>query len=325
MGMRKGKRKAIHTFGEVASVTEARPYRIEIYKMFSAEPLATIYSEKPVGDSVVYIAIAPAPEGGGKSGMKLKELKSKGNQLIAKFRAGKGPIKKAEITLDDRGRAKNLEVGKDYLFNVFEKKEFFERYERRSIPVGGGERITNFPEMLGIKKGDMVLDTATGMKEYLKHVTGSKGRLTCLNMSRSILKRTREWLGDERANFVAYDIEEGFPFKYSTFDVVICDGLLEYVSDCHEALAQAGGLVRREGSLLLLEPVKSTARDFYPQDLFEIALWRPGNDPVFNTRCMAETLVSRKFEVVEKREMLFEYPIYKKEEFCQSIAKYMKV
>ncbi|MBU2560570.1 methyltransferase domain-containing protein [archaeon] len=332
MGMRKGKKKAIHTFGEVVDITEARPYRIEIFKTFSNEPLCTVYSDELVGDGLVYIAIAPA--GDGKKGMKLKELKKERDQLIAKFEAGKGPIKKAEITLDDRGRAQNLVVGAYYIFNVFKRREFFEGYERKSIPVGKGarsepgktgeERIANFLELMDVKKGDRVLDTATGMKEYLRQVSKKRGSLTCLNMSPSILKRTRGWLGDENANFVAYDIEEGFPFKYGTFDVVICDALLEYVSDCHEALAQAGGLVKKGGSLLLLEPVKSTARDFYPQDMWEVALWRPGHDPVFNTRCMRETLMSRKFEVVEKREMRFEYPLYKKEEFCQSIAKFQK-
>jgi ubiquinone/menaquinone biosynthesis C-methylase UbiE len=335
MGMGKGKRKAIHTFGEVASVTEARPYKIEIFKVFSSEPLCTIYSDKPMGDSLVYITIAPAPDGGGKSSMELKELKKEKDQLIATFESEKGPIKKAEITLDNRGRAQNLVAGAYYIFNVFERKEFFERYERKSIPVGkgkrseprktGAERITNFLELLDVQEGDLVLDTCTGMKEYLKQVSKKKGRLTCLNMSQAILKRTREWLGDKRANFIAYDIEEGFPFKYGTFDLVICDALLEYVSDCHEALAQASGLVKKGGSLLLLEPVKSTASDFYPQDMWEVALWRPRHDPVFNTRCMQETLMSRKFETAEKREMRFEYQLYKKEEFCQSIAKYIKV
>jgi ubiquinone/menaquinone biosynthesis C-methylase UbiE len=124
---------------------------------------------------------------------------------------------------------------------------------------------------------------------------------------------------------VAYDIEEGLPFKYHTFDLVICDALLEYVADCHEALAQTSGLVKKGGKLLLLEPVKSTVSEFYPQDLFEIALWRPRRDPLFNERCVEETLKARKFELVDRREMRFSYPIFEKEEFCQSIAKFQKI
>ncbi len=337
MGMRKGKRKAIHTFGEVASVSGNWPHTIEIYKVFSSEPLCTLTTEKKLGTDLVYIAIAPyiAEMGGrGKSVMQLKEIKKEKNQLIANFESKNGQIKEAQIRLDDRGRAKNLTKGKEYLFNIFNKKEFFERYEKRSIPVGKGkrsepdetgkERITNFLEMADVKKGDTVLDTATGIKEYLMHFSKKGALLTCLNISPSILGRTREWLGDKKANFVAYDIEKGLPFKYYTFDLVICDALLEYVSDCHEALGQSSGLVKKGGKLLLLEPIKSTVKDFYPQDLFEIALWRPKNDPLFNTRCMEETLKKRGFEVLEKREMRFSYPIFKKEEFCQSTAKFQK-
>lgn len=329
MGMRKGKKKAIHTFGEVARIVGEGPYRTEIYKAFRGEMLCTVLSREVLGDGLVYIAIAP-----GEPGMELVELKKEGNQLIARFESEDGPIKQSQITLDNRGRAKNLEEGKEYLFNVFTKKQFFDRYEKRSIPVGKGkrsepdktgeERIANFLELADARKGDMVLDTATGIKEYLKHFSKAGARLTCLNISPSILKRTRDWLGDEDANFVAYDIEEGLPFKYHTFDLVICDALLEYVADCHEAIAQSSGLVKKGGRLMILEPAKSTVSDFYPQDLFEIALWRPRHDPLFNKRCMEETMRARKFELVESREMRFSYPIFEKEEFCQSIAKFQK-
>lgn len=337
MGMRKGKRKAIHTFGEVAGVSGDRPYRIEINKAYSGGPLCTITSERKMEKGLVYIAIAPfvgEMDGAGKSIMRLIDLAAGNNQIIARFESKNGATKKAEIRLDDRGRAKNLSIGNEYFFNLFKKSEFFERYEQRSIPAGKGkrsepdemgrERITNFIKIADVKKGDRVLDTATGIKDYLKYISGQGCHITCLNISPSILRRTREWLGDY-ASFVAYDIEEGLPFKYHTFDLVICDALLEYISDPHEALGQSSGLVRQGGKLLLLEPVKSTVRDFYPQDLWEVALWRPCHDPLFNARCMEETLKARGFEILERREMRFNYPIYKKEEFCQSIAKFQRL
>lgn len=334
--MRKGKRKAIHTFGEVSDVSGDRLYRIEIKKVYSSEPLCTITSEERIGGGLVYIAIAPFAEelaGRGKP-MRLSDLRTEGNQISAIFESPKGRIKRAEIRLDDRGRAKNLEPGKEYLFGVFKKRRFFEMYERDSVPAGRGKRseaaeigkgrIKNFTEMAEVKRGDRVLDTATGIKDYLKHFSGQGCSITCLNISPSMLRRTREWLGG-RASFVAYDIEKGLPFRYGTFDAVICDALLEYVTDCHEALGQVSTLVRKGGSLLLLEPVKSTVRNFYPQDLWEVALWRPHHDPFFNDRCMEETLKEEGFEIQEKREMRFRYPIYKQEEFCQSVVKFQKI
>jgi len=332
--MRKGKRKAIHTFGEVASITGEGPYRTEIYKAFAGEMLATVLSREVFGDGLVYIAIAPFVEGTLGPTMELVELKKEGNQLIARFESEDWPIKQSQITLDDRDRAKNLVEGGKYFFNVFTKRQFFDRYEKRGVPEGkskrsepdkiGEERIANFLELADAGKGDRVLDTATGIKEYLRHFSNVGTHLTCLNISPSILKRTRKWLGDKNANFVAYDIEEGIPFKYHTFDIVICDALLEYLSDCHEAIAQLSGLVKEGGKMIILEPTKSTVSDFYPQDLFEIALWRPNNDPLFNKRCMEETLFARKFELVERKEMRFSYQIFNNEEFCQSIAKFAK-
>lgn len=337
IGMRKGKKKAVHTFGEVVDISGDRPYRIEIKKVYSSEPLCTIESEDRIEKGLAYIAIAPFMEelaGRGRP-LQLSDIKTEGGQMVALFESEKGRIKRAEIRLDDRGRAKNLEAGKEYLFSVFRKRPFFERYERRSIPAGRGkrseaaeigeERIKNFTEMAEVKRGDRILDTATGIKKYLKHFSRQGCRVTCLNISLSILKATREWLGDENTSFAVYDIEEGLPFRDGTFDTVICDALLEYIPDAHGALVQISGLVKKGGNLLLLEPVKSTVSDFYPQDLWEIALWRPRHDPLFNERCMEETLKARGFEIQEKREVRFRHPIHEMEEFCQPVAKFQKV
>jgi SAM-dependent methyltransferase len=337
--MRKGKRKAIHTFGEVVSISGAKPYRIEMKKVWTNDLLCTITSEKKIEKGLAYIVIAPFIEGLLREGeyrpiMRLTDITTEGNQIFATFESKNGEIKKCEIKLDDRGRAKNLVVGNEYLFEVFRKRQFFERYERGSIPVGKGkrsepdeiakERIKNFIEMAEVEKGDKILDTAAGIKDYLKYFYEKGCHATCLNISPTILKRTREWLGNRNAAFVAYDIEMGLPFKNDAFDIVICDALLEYVFNPHEALKQASGLIRKDGKLLLLEPIKSTVQDFYPQDLWEVALWRPRYDPFFNEKCMEETLKATGFEILEKREMRFRYPIYKQEEFCQSIVKCRK-
>jgi len=341
IGMRKGKRKAIHTFGEVVSISEDGPYLIEIKKVLSSELLCTIASEKKIEKGLVYIVIAPfvkelVGEGNkSRSIMQLTDITTEGTQIVAIFESKNGGIKKVEIILDDRGRAKNLVVGNEYLFDVFRKRQFFERYERGSIPVGKGkrsepgeiakERIKNFIEMAKVKRGNRVLDTTTGIKEYLRYFSEQGCHVACLNISPSILKRTREWLRNKNASFLAYDIEKGLPFKNETFDLVICDALLEYVSNPHEALERTSGLIRKDGKLLLLGPIKSTVQDFYPQDLWEVALWRPRHDPFFNERCMEETLKARGFQILEKREMRFRYPIYRQEEFCQSIVKYQKI
>ncbi|MEE9474702.1 MAG: hypothetical protein V3V36_03435, partial [Candidatus Hydrothermarchaeaceae archaeon] len=185
IGMRKGKRKAIHTFGEVVNISGARPYRIEIKKVWSNELLCTITSEKRIEKGLVYIVIAPfvkelvRERNKSQSIMQLTDITAEGTRIVAIFESKNSEIKKVEIKLDDRGRAKHLVVGNEYLFDVFRKRQFFERYERGSIPVGKGkrsepgeiarERIKNFIEMAKVKRGDRVLDTTTGIKEYLRY------------------------------------------------------------------------------------------------------------------------------------------------------------
>ncbi len=337
--MRRGKKRAIHTFGEVASISKSGNLsRIEIDRMYGGGNLLTIYSEKIPKRGLIWVVIAPfrrelLGRGEGKPFMiaKLMDLDVEERQITAKFESINGEGK-AEIVLDNRGRARNLKVGRDYILDLIERREFFERFERGSIPVGikdkrsepdrlGAERIKNFIELANAKEGQMVLDTAAGEKEYLKHFSEKGCRIVCTNISKTILKRTRRLIGGDKHSFVVCDLERGFPFRNGGFDLVICDALLEYLSRPHDILNQIFDLIKCGGILLLLEPTRSISKipDFYPQDLWEVALWRPIYDPYFNESLLEKTLLDKGFKIAEKRTMRFKYPIYDEERFSQSI------
>jgi len=342
--MRRGKKRAIHTFGEIANISIGEPSCIEIKKFQSDEKLLTIYSDKIPKRGVVWIVIAPFRRellGQKKSEpfliAKLMELNVKERQIIAKFKAINGEGK-AEIVLDNRGRARNLKVGIEYILDLIERREFFERYERGSIPANvkdkrsepdrlGAERMKIFSELANIEEGQKILDTATGVKGYLREFSKKGCRIVCTNISNSILKRTRDAIGKKNSDFVAYDVEKGFPFKDETFDLVICDALLEYISKPHDTVSQIFDLIKIGGSLLLLEPTRSLDKipNFYPQDLWEVALWRPIFDPDFNEALVEKNLEKQGFKVVEKRTMKFDYSIYGDEHFSQSISSLYKI
>ncbi len=337
--MRRGKKRAIHTFGEVASISKSGNLsRIEIDKMYGGGKLLTIYSEKIPKRGLIWVVIAPfrrelLGRGERKPFMiaKLMEMVIKERQIIASFKSVEGDSK-VEIILDDRGRARNLKAGEDYIFDLIDRQEFFEAYERGSIPAGmggkrseperlGAERMRIFMEMASIKVGQRVLDTAAGEKEYLKHFSEKGCRIVCTNISKTILKRTQRLIGGDKHSFVVCDLERGFPFRNGGFDLVICDALLEYLSGPHDILNQIFDLIKCGGILLLLEPTRSVSKipDFYPQDLWEVALWRPIYDLYFNESCLEKTLLDKGFKIAEKRTMKFTYPIYDEEQFSQSI------
>ncbi len=326
IGMRRGKKRAIHLPGELRVALDGSA---EIQKLYGLGELASITKCKDVRAGTVWLAIAPATD---KEGMRLAELKKSGSEVKAVFEGG--TLSRIEVFLDDRGRARNLGIEAEYSIAILPKKAFFEFYERMSIPAGGrgrsepqelGElRLRNFQDLMKGRAGK-VLDAATGIKGYLKSLA-EKCTITCGNISPSMLKRTREWLGTANAGFVAYDAEFGFPFKDGEFDLAICDAFLEYVDDPIKVLRRIAGLLRPEGELFLLEPISALAEaeEFYPQDLWEFALWRPIHDKGFNGSALEKELGGLGFEAVERKTMEFEYPMHGDERFRQEVVRLVK-
>jgi SAM-dependent methyltransferase len=323
VGLRKGKKRAIHTLGNVKKT----PTGYEIRKLFSGGFLGRAVTEREIIEGDVWIVVRPFLGTG--DPFILSELDEDRKNRRVLFERGE---EKFEILFDNRGRAKNLQEGKRYIVDALPWKNFFELYEQMPLckdkRVEPGElraqRTKNFEEMGKIEEGYRVLDAATGVKEYLKYFD-EVGKLFCLNISPAVLRLTKRWLDSKSAVFIAYDAERGFPFREGTFECVVVDALLEYVRDPARVIKNAGKLVRPGGFMLVLEPIRSgEIEDFYPQDLWEVALWRPKYDPFFNEEVLEETLREERFELVEKREMRFQYPIYNMEDFSQPLLKVQK-
>ncbi|MFQ5800666.1 MAG: class I SAM-dependent methyltransferase, partial [Candidatus Hydrothermarchaeales archaeon] len=317
------------------------PFTVRVEKSRAGGTLCVLETDKKIEKGPVWIVIAPL-EGNivkGKKGavMTLTKIKEKDKRgIMAVFESQKGSHKRAEVILDNRGRARNLEAGESYTFAIMEPESFFQAYERKSIPAGGGgrsepdevgkKRIEFFTELSEAKEGDFILDCATGIKGYLKHFTVRGGRLVCLNISTPILEKTKEWLSYEGAHFIRYDADLGFPFKDESFDAVVVDALLEYTKDPQSVLKRCAALTRPGGRLLLLEPATSEALlDFYPQDLWEVALWRPANDRKFSRENFEDVLKGEGFELAQREITEFVYPLFSQQRFSQGVAVFKKI
>ncbi|MEE9594751.1 MAG: methyltransferase domain-containing protein [Candidatus Hydrothermarchaeales archaeon] len=326
VGRSKGRKRSIHL--PVKLILEADG-GASLLGLIGDKKLGRIEFSESLKGGTAWLIIVPY-SGTGQS-TRLDDLSADGAELNAKFTGS--PFGSLDVSLDNRGRAHNLEVGKMYSINILQRKKFFEMYEQRSIPAGkggrsepggiGNARLKNFEEMASSTDGK-VLDVATGIKEYLQTIS-EKRSLTCGNISPSMLRRTMDWLGN--GTFVAYDVESGLPFKDNCFDLIICDALLEYVDDPNLVLRDVARMVGKGGDLLLLEPIKplSEIGDFYPQDLWEVAIWRPIYEDTFNGTALEETLRKEGFRERERRSMNFDYTIYDEERFQQDVVRFAKL
>jgi ubiquinone/menaquinone biosynthesis C-methylase UbiE len=341
IGLRKGKRKSLHIPGSVTEVRGRKASSVNIEKLGGGGALCRLVTDKSLREGPVWIAISPLIRDGAtrKEGsvVTLDKIQNRSQtEIVAIFKSREGVIKKAELVFDNRGRAKNLEVGDSYGFSLLTPREFYSAYERRSIPVNKGsrsesgeigkKRIDLIKGLVDARDGERILDCATGIKDYLKSIASKDSRIVCLNISIPMLERARAWLDYADADFVRYDADLGLPFKDNSFDTVMLDALLEYTEEPKAVLGDCSALVKSGGKLLLLEPVESeNLPEFYPQDLWELALWRPTHDKGFSKKNLEETLKKQNFELVQRIDFRFSHRIFTNENFFQSVAVFKKV
>lgn len=354
--MRKGKRRAINTVGEISKVFEKsaheKRYEIEIKKIHDKNPLCRLVCDHEIGDKmerIIYLVLFPwraelERENFEKDVYTLLRLENEeleGAQRHMYFQSiqGKYPIRSMELWLDNRGRARQISREEIYYFTLIDKKkEFFERYERGAIPprlskgkrsepdMVSEKRIRSFIDMSEKWSADIVLDVAAGVKDYIKKLIERNFFVICANISFSSLKSVRDSFSEKNLAFLVYDADKRLPFKENSFNYVICDAVLEYLLDPVSFIRQISDLLPYGGEMLLLEPIRSKVKDdFYPQDMWELALWRPLYDPHFNFEIVQENLKKSGFEVIERRELEFSYSIYDEEFFRQSISRCLKM
>ena len=74
---------------------------------------------------------------------------------------------------------------------------------------------------------------------------------------------------------------------------------------------------------MLLEPVAGDRVDFYPQDLWEVAIWRPIADKNFSRESI-DSYLSKRLEKIDEVRIEFTYPIWEEHSFSQVVARFRK-
>ncbi|NOZ76284.1 MAG: methyltransferase domain-containing protein [Euryarchaeota archaeon] len=322
----------IRTFGIVSAkkgpiTTVAKAYGDDVFAMInSRRPL-----ELEAGEWLWMAVLPHTEEMGDVPTMTVTEMGSGHGLLDVTFESDTGPLKRVDIDMDDRGRARNLKRGDEYIVRVSGREGFFDfpgrvRGKKKEPDKLGKKRMEAFRELAGVKRGERILDAATGIRDYLRSFARRGADLTLAHISPAVLAETRAWLGSKDARTVRYDIEKESPFDDGAYDLVICDALLEYIRNPVHALEKLARALKPGGRLLLLEPVQPMApvEDFYPQDLWELALWRPLKDPEFNPGNIEAALKDMGLAYQDMRAVEFRYPIWGDEGWVQSVALFSK-
>jgi ubiquinone/menaquinone biosynthesis C-methylase UbiE len=122
-----------------------------------------------------------------------------------------------------------------------------------SLHVPLGERLfrTRRFDLRGLES---ILDVGSGAGQIAKHVlkyADLDARITCIDLSRQMLRRARQRLKSQKPDYVAADLSY-LPFADNSFDGITCGYVLEHLPDPRTGLEELARVLRAGGRMLLL-------------------------------------------------------------------------
>jgi ubiquinone/menaquinone biosynthesis C-methylase UbiE len=122
-----------------------------------------------------------------------------------------------------------------------------------SLHIPLGERLfrTRRFDLRGMKS---ILDVGSGAGQIAKHLlkySDPGARVTCMDLSRQMLRRARNRLKSSVPLFVAADLSS-LPFADESFDGITCGYVLEHLPDPRMGLAELARVLQRGGRMFLL-------------------------------------------------------------------------
>lgn len=129
---------------------------------------------------------------------------------------------------------------------------FSHSYEQRAFLESEGTRWlstleTKVIEELCVGEGALVLDVGVGTGRNAKVLSANGATVVGMDISREMLKITRENVGCEVVLASAHML----PFKNGAFDGVVCVRVLKYVPDWKGAIAEAARVLTEGGAYVL--------------------------------------------------------------------------
>jgi 2-polyprenyl-3-methyl-5-hydroxy-6-metoxy-1,4-benzoquinol methylase len=122
-----------------------------------------------------------------------------------------------------------------------------------SLHIPLGERLfrTRRFDLRGMKS---ILDVGSGAGQIARHLlkySDFGARVTCIDLSRQMLRRARNRLKSSLPTFVTADLS-ALPFADGTFDGITCGYVLEHLPDASVGLAELARVLQRGGRMFLL-------------------------------------------------------------------------
>ncbi len=124
---------------------------------------------------------------------------------------------------------------------------------RLSLHIRMGRRIIR-SRQFNIRGMKSILDIGSGAGQVADHLlkfADRETRITCIDLSQTMLVRARKRLQSNRPAYVAADVS-CLPFADASFDGATCGYVMEHVPDTLGGLAEIARVLRPGGRMLLL-------------------------------------------------------------------------
>ena len=122
-----------------------------------------------------------------------------------------------------------------------------------SLHVPLGERLFR-TRRFNLRGMQSILDVGSGAGQIAKHLlkySDPGAQITCIDLSRQMLRRARTRLKSGVPSFVAADLS-ALPFADASFDGVTCGYVLEHLPDPRKGLAELARVMQPGGRMFLL-------------------------------------------------------------------------
>lgn len=99
-----------------------------------------------------------------------------------------------------------------------------------------------------------ILDVGSGAGQIAAHLlkySDPTAKITCIDLSREMLRRAKNRLKSDRPSFVAADLAH-LPFADASFDCVTCGYVLEHLPEPELGLSEIARVLTKGGRMLLL-------------------------------------------------------------------------
>ncbi|MGQ9471816.1 MAG: class I SAM-dependent methyltransferase [Candidatus Aminicenantales bacterium] len=152
------------------------------------------------------------------------------------------------------------------------RQEFFNhiapQWARKSQKSAEMRKIEKIIDLMGIKKGNIVLDAGCGtggLIPFISRKIGRRGRVVELDFSEKMLQLAslnHKNNKNKRVHFVLGDVILA-PFRSKIFDVIICFALFPHLDDKLACLREFKRVLKAGGTLFVAHPMSRDALNAY--------------------------------------------------------------